>query len=374
MPRSIAIGIAIALLMTSTLACNVSGATDICGDAGAADCGGSEGDTGAGAQDSGELPKDAGDAWTTHDDAGTQMDAGPDASNACEPIPCPSPGWDPVRCACRECEISQKAAPVCGSDGQTYMNRELAACAGVGIARAGNCDCPATLPTAGTACPSSSDFMQCGYAGPLICECSPTRAWDCSGTWCGYCYDKASDACVVGTGDAACGSGAVQECKDCAAQGMVCDRRGAFCAQPTESWPDVIDGIWLIGTYPGDPNRFSWIRFASDVHGVSGTVDILSGADLTNNIPWWGCSGRGAWFMSRAPDTITIDLPAACSQARFTFWFENLYPADIIHRYPPGMTLEAALKEPPQPTPLAAYKFPASQCDAAMTACADPLK
>ena len=50
-------------------------------------------------------------------------------------------GWDPVRCACRECVISQKAVPVCGDDGKTYMNRELAACAGAGISRVGNCDC-----------------------------------------------------------------------------------------------------------------------------------------------------------------------------------------------------------------------------------------
>ncbi|MFA6033184.1 MAG: hypothetical protein WC889_09830 [Myxococcota bacterium] len=37
--------------------------------------------------------------------------------------------------------ISQKAVPVCGDDGKTYMNRELAACAGAGISRVGNCDC-----------------------------------------------------------------------------------------------------------------------------------------------------------------------------------------------------------------------------------------
>jgi hypothetical protein len=155
---------------------------------------------------------------------------------------------------------------------------------------------------------------------------------------------------------------------------MVCDHRGSFCSLPPESWPDIIDGIWLIGMYFGDPKQLSWARFISTVHGVSGTVDILPGTGLTGSVPWWNCSGRGAWTMSWAPDTLTIDLPAGCAPARFTFWFEDLYPADAIHDYPPGMTITAGLKEPPQPAPLQAYKFPASQCDSTMTACADPFK
>jgi hypothetical protein len=138
------------------------------------------------------------------------------------------------------------------------------------------------------------------------------------------------------------------------------------------SFPTILKGIWLIG-WSGGLNHYSWARFACAAADCwSGTVDIRSGADLYTNMPFWPCDGQGQWMVTAKPNTVDITMPAACADAGFqAFTFETFTPAA---GWPKGAVVVSTVSWLNGPMSLDGYKFPDSQCDAAMTACTDPLK
>ena len=139
------------------------------------------------------------------------------------------------------------------------------------------------------------------------------------------------------------------------------------------AFPDLFEGTWLFG-WSGGLNHRSWIRFSamgtttSDAaQPGSGTVDILAGEDaVSTNMPYWPCSGRGRWFITQMPDTISIELPAGCTSPSEVYTVTSIGASPS---YVPGSLQRVALTRAGFGMPIEAFRFPDSQCDAAMTVC-----
>ena len=142
---------------------------------------------------------------------------------------------------------------------------------------------------------------------------------------------------------------------------------GAYlgCGPASIVQPGAIEGIWLVG-WSGGMNHFSWVRFNSD-----GTADVLEGADLPFNAPLW-CSGQGFWSLAARPETIFLTLPDECRDHSLPLTFLALGPGATPPSVPSGSVLSATIDGGMGPT-LDAYRFPATQCDAAMTQCLSPF-
>lgn len=138
------------------------------------------------------------------------------------------------------------------------------------------------------------------------------------------------------------------------------------------SFPYVLNGIWLIG-WGGGLNHYSWARFSVSA-ASNGKADLLDGKGLKYNVPLWNCSGSTSWnTISSSSITIQLHWPSGtCTSYKSSnFTFTNFKKPGS---YPKGAILEADVSvSPGMPSPLKAYKFPASQCDAAMKTCKDPL-
>ncbi|GMV16439.1 MAG: hypothetical protein HS104_18965 [Polyangiaceae bacterium] len=179
-----------------------------------------------------------------------------------------------------------------------------------------------------------------------------------------YCDCKSANAsCQVFSEACFCPCG-VEPCTpdcDCACGG------GKYlgCGPKDIMQPGALEGIWLVG-WSGGMNHYSWVRFNADF-----SADVLDGADLPANGPLWPCSGKGSWLFSAMLWNVHLTLPAGCSSMiAADLTFESLKAAS---GYAKGAILEANVTQPPNGTPLEAYKFAASQCDAAMSSCKSPF-
>lgn len=144
---------------------------------------------------------------------------------------------------------------------------------------------------------------------------------------------------------------------------VVCEDAGAF--------PYNLDGIWLLG-WSGGLNHFSWVRFTVD--GMAGgAAQYNAGADLAYNAPLWSCNGAGTWMLTAKPDTVGFNFPPSCTDGFQAYTFLSFQAPSSS--FPKGAILEATVEAPTMPgQTFNAYKFPDSQCDAAMTKCTDPLQ
>ncbi len=136
-------------------------------------------------------------------------------------------------------------------------------------------------------------------------------------------------------------------------------------------FPALMEGTWLIG-WSGGMNHYSWVRLSGATG--SGTAEFLAGDTLTVNTPYWACSGKGTWMMTAKPYTIGLYFPSSCTLG---FWSATFSSFQVPGGYPKGAVLSASvqpLATPPPALAIEGYKFPPSQCDAAMTTCTDPLK
>ncbi len=124
-------------------------------------------------------------------------------------------------------------------------------------------------------------------------------------------------------------------------------------------------GTWLIG-WAGNLNHYSWVRL-----DVDGTASFLDGALLAINAPFWDCSGMGSWIPTAKIDTVGLTFPSSCNLGFESYTFTKIEPA--TGPFPKG-AIDHATLEPLTSTQLVeGFRFPDSQCDAAMTICTDPL-
>ncbi len=131
--------------------------------------------------------------------------------------------------------------------------------------------------------------------------------------------------------------------------------------------PSTLEGIWLIG-WVGNVNHYSWVRFDSLQGG--GMADYLPGTNLTANTPYWTCSGAGSWGLTQKPQTVMLTFPASCNAQPLVLTFDSFKPHS---GYPMGATLDASVTVDGTGQTLNGWKFPSSQCDAAMTSCNNPF-
>jgi hypothetical protein len=97
-------------------------------------------------------------------------------------------------------------------------------------------------------------------------------------------------------------------------------------------------------------------------------VDILAGQDAMKfNVPYWPCSGRGAWTITERPDTFQIMLPSACADAGREVYVVTSF--DALGSGPPGSLSHISMTRSPDGMHVDGYRYPDSQCDAAMTSC-----
>lgn len=142
----------------------------------------------------------------------------------------------------------------------------------------------------------------------------------------------------------------------------------------SRNFPAAFEGIWLFG-WSGGLNHYSWIRFsalsttATDPSSPGdGTVDILAGQDaVPSNSPFWPCSGRGRWFITQMPVTISIEPPPGCASASSEMY--TIASVQDAPSSPPGCLQRVSLTRSSLLMPVEALRYPDSQCDAAMTIC-----
>jgi len=143
-------------------------------------------------------------------------------------------------------------------------------------------------------------------------------------------------------------------------------------------FPEVLEGVWLVGWYQNTANHVSWVRFAKMATMLPPTVKIdawiLTGDDIPTNDPLWKCKGKAAYWMGAAGNTIYLDFPAAdCLADGSTtegYVFEDFTG---ITSGPPGAILSARVHVQATLFSMVAYKFPDSWCDAKMTNCKSPF-
>lgn len=136
-------------------------------------------------------------------------------------------------------------------------------------------------------------------------------------------------------------------------------------------FPAVLDGVWLIG-WSGGMHHFSWVRFSVG-SPMSGKAQILSGKTLWSNAPFWNCSGATTWGVTAKPYTLQLHFPSGtCSGMKSSVYTFQSFKAS--GGWPKGAIMEADINQYSPSGTIKGYKFPASQCDAAMTTCKDPIK
>ncbi|HEX7668414.1 MAG TPA: hypothetical protein VF395_02465 [Polyangiaceae bacterium] len=177
-----------------------------------------------------------------------------------------------------------------------------------------------------------------------------------------YCSCAARPDCAVLSEACFCPCG--EKCEPTCA--CVCGG-GAYlgCTAASITAPGVLEGTWLVG-WSGGLNHYSWVRFAAD-----GSADVLDGAAIGTNAPYWPCNGRGSWVFAQKPETVFLTLPAGCTTATDVLTFTGFQaPQGFPKAAVLGAHLEAGAGTP---TPLDAWKFPPTQCDAALETCTDPF-
>jgi hypothetical protein len=127
--------------------------------------------------------------------------------------------------------------------------------------------------------------------------------------------------------------------------------------------PSALQGTWLIG-WAGGLRHYSWARFTDN---TPGNVMVLDGRDLPSNAPYWACNGSGSFTASQDGTTLQLSLPAPCPAETLTV------VSSISAQEQPGAIDGATVNSPHSALPLRCFKFPDSQCDAGMTACANPF-
>ncbi len=178
-----------------------------------------------------------------------------------------------------------------------------------------------------------------------------------------YCGCKsASGSCQVFAETCFCPCG-VEPCEpdcSCACGG------GKYlgCGPKDVMQPGALEGVWLIG-WSGGMNHYSWVRFNADF-----SADVLDGATLPANSPFFACNGKGSWLFSAKLWNVHLTLPSGCTGIAADLTFESFGPASAAVK---GAVLAANITQPPNGTPLEGHKFPASQCDAGMASCASPF-
>lgn len=175
-----------------------------------------------------------------------------------------------------------------------------------------------------------------------------------------YCACRDRTDCAIQAEPCFCPCG-VEPCEPSCA----CECGGGMylgCTPASVMSPGTLEGIWLIG-WAGGLNHFSWVRISS-----GGVAEFLDGADLYGNAPIW-CSGAGSWIYTAKPETVGLYLPSACTGFEpLTFEAFTTPPSWVK-----GSILVASVSTGIAGQYYEAYKFPPSQCDAAMTSCADPF-
>lgn len=148
----------------------------------------------------------------------------------------------------------------------------------------------------------------------------------------------------------------------------------AAISDASGSFPYTLDGIWLVG-WIGGLNRFSWVKFQA-TSPSSGKAWILDGKGLSGGtVPYWNCSGATTWNITSKPGTLQLQMPDAnCNGYKSSSYTFSGIKA-MTASYPKGATHQATVTAYQGSTPaqISGYKFPASQCDAAMAKCIDPL-
>lgn len=141
------------------------------------------------------------------------------------------------------------------------------------------------------------------------------------------------------------------------------------------SLPDYLPGLWILG-WSGGLDHYSWVRFSPYDATQGGRIDLLDSPDSGAWDPFFACEGMGRWYLTARPQTVELWLPTLCGQdAKFTFTVESVGPAS-----PVGIFAKASQQASLQTTsststggnPITAFKYPDSQCDAAMTTCKAP--
>jgi hypothetical protein len=135
------------------------------------------------------------------------------------------------------------------------------------------------------------------------------------------------------------------------------------CGPKSILTPGALDGVWLIG-WSGGLNHYSWIRFSAN-----GTADLLDGADISANAPFWPCNGPASWIFTAKLDTVGVNFPAGCGSTFDTFTFTLQSYAG----YPPGAILSASVEQLSTSQVIEGYKYPSNQCNAQMTQCTPPF-
>lgn len=138
------------------------------------------------------------------------------------------------------------------------------------------------------------------------------------------------------------------------------------------SFAKQLAGIWLVG-WAGGLNHYSWLKL-TPTSDMGGTAIILDGAKLNANAPYWGCSGATTWNINSKPRTFQLQFPSpSCSGMKSTnLTFAAIKPA--TGGYPKGALELASVDDSgASGLKLTAYRFPASQCNTALTSCTDPL-
>jgi hypothetical protein len=140
----------------------------------------------------------------------------------------------------------------------------------------------------------------------------------------------------------------------------------------TIAFPTVLGGIWLMGYTSGGSNHFSWVKFSVS-SSSGGSAVLLDGSTLTKNTPYWNCSGSTSWNTSSAKNAIQLNFPTGtCTGYRSAVYTFVRFSA--AGSYPKGATLQASVTTNVGSVKnLEAYRFPSSQCNAAMSSCTDPL-
>jgi hypothetical protein len=142
------------------------------------------------------------------------------------------------------------------------------------------------------------------------------------------------------------------------------------------SLPSELPGTWLIG-WTGGLEHYSWIRCLAYDVSLGGRVEILN---VEGNVAVWtsylGCEGRGTWYLTAMPNTIELRLPVGCSQdARVEVIFVSFRAGPGVGMFTKAIgvaNVQVTGLSPSGGNPINAFRYPDSQCDAAMTSCQLP--
>jgi len=143
------------------------------------------------------------------------------------------------------------------------------------------------------------------------------------------------------------------------------------------SFPAVLEGVWLVG-WSDKMHHYSWVRFARMATPLPPSVRvdawILAGDDIVANVPLWRCSGKAAYWMGAAGNTIYLDFPSSSCLSSGSMTGGYVF-TDISapSSGPGGAILSATVTTQATLEKMKGFKFPSGWCDAAMTSCTSPF-